>query len=269
MLKALQPDSPFVRYGTTLATVGRLAANTILLNTETPYAIPAIASNVTGLVGAHTKAGVAAEAALALCALTAITTTAAMQLNPLKMWMGGVGMIAYGNALSKNIRYTKICPKAYRLYEQPPEKTPVPAPAYTQTVKSEPNKAERILRGLSIAPWVKKGAEKLQQSNSPWWRDFGKNLQEITQRPMFGPGMTSVVGITPFIVNGIIQGCQNGDWSGAIGGGIILGANLVSSASIPQKQNHPLVALFHATRDYFTGKKDATSQQPRNSGLTN
>lgn len=217
MHKFLQPQSVMVRYGTTIATFGRVTSNIILANTEPVYAGFALASNIVGLSASHTKPGVTAEAALAFSALTAMGASGVEQENPMMMWMAGVGMFAFGTAFARNVRYTKMCPKKWRRYEDQ-EKAPAP-----QTVQP----------------------------------DFSNNMHDLTKRKMFIPGMIALAGVTPFIIDGVIRGMHgdpNG-WNRALGGAVIFASNLVSSVSIPQKQKHWLKALRETAQSMFFPEK--------------
>lgn len=244
MYKFLQPDSVSVRYGTTIATLGRATANIILLGPEPVFATLALSSNITGVAAAHTKAGVTAESGLALCALTALAASAVAKGNPLQLWMAGVGLVAFGNAFANNVRYTKLCPKPWRKYE---EKDSVPAPAYAQqkSVDSKPS-FFAPLKNLSPVTWLRNGAAALAQSGNDKLKKFGEDAVAITQRKMFAPGVTALIGVTPFIVDGamkIAAGDPEG-WKRAIAGSIIFASNAISMVSIPKKQKHPFNALW-------------------------
>jgi hypothetical protein len=243
MYKFLQANSPFVRYGATLATAGRVCANAVLLEEEGDYAPLAITSNLVGLSFSHTKPGVVAESAAAIAALTALGIKAFAEGNGKKMWTAGVGILAFSNVFLNNMRYTKLCPERYRCYEHP-----LPQGPYTQDVKTQfaPTLFDKTLQAISPAIAVKWGARRLQESVNDKTRSIGDDLFEITQRKLFSGGMLAIAGITPFIIDGIQVGMATGNWKRAIAGTIIFAANAAMSLSIPQKQKHPLLAMFTA-----------------------
>ncbi len=259
MYKFLQADSPFVRYGATLATAGRVCANAMLLEEESAYAPLAIASNVVGLSVSHTKPGVVAESALSVLALTMLGLKAMAEGNGKKMWTAGVGILAFGNVFLNNVRYTKLCPKPYRRYEHS-----LPQAPYVQDIKTQfqPTFLDKALQRFSPAILVKMGAERLQKSKNDKLHSTGDDLLELTERKLFSGGMLAIAGITPFIVDGIQIGMATGDWTRAGAGAIIGAANAAMSVSIPQKQQHPLLAMFTAGRDWIRGGNSGTTQTP-------
>lgn len=255
MYNFMKPNSVTVRYGTTIATCGRIMSNFLMMGPEPIYASLALSSNATGLTASHTKAGVTAESGLAFCALTALATTAVAKGNPLQLWMAGIGMIAFGNAFLNNVRYTKLCPKSLRKYEGE-NNPPVPPKSYEQ----QTNNASFGWKDLSPVTWLRKGAKSLAQSSNEKLRKFGEDAVEISQRKMFAPGITAMIGVTPFIVDGIqkiAEGNPEG-WKRTLAGTLIFASNAFSMLSIPQKQKHPILALWHEiTRPSIQKDKNA------------
>lgn len=249
MHKYLREDSTLVQQGSALSSLPWLIGDGFAVGTHPILGGCMIAASLAGFCFGQTQTGVVSQYGLAFAGYTSLLITGLHDHNVGEVISAIGGMIATGRTVADNYTGSVF----YRLTHKEP---------YVTFDKEKPDKKKNIFREsidtitalpTSILQW---GGRQCEKSSNPYIQQFGKNIQEVTERSMFKGAFFGAICDTGYVISGI----ANGLTSQIVSGLFWLGGYTLTAISKPKDGQKNIYRTWAENAwDCMRGKKSATT----------